>query len=95
MATSRKQLKEIPCKYEIGDTFSDGNRNYTVLARRTRDDFHAILKEPMYMMERFPGEIIKNNKDNTMHWMPCHSEECGCRDYWTNVKQEINNLKSE
>lgn len=62
MATSRKQLKEIPCKYEIGDTFSDGNRNYTVLARRTRDDFHAILKEPMYMMERFPGEVIKNNK---------------------------------
>ena len=37
-------------------------------------------------------EIMKNNKDNIIHWMPCHSEECGCRDYWTNVKQEIKKL---
>lgn len=54
MAVSKKQLKEIPCKYEVGDVFTDGRINYIIQSSRTRDEFRAILKEPMYLMEKFP-----------------------------------------
>jgi len=60
-----------------------------------QEDESTILKNSKQCALIAVNEIIKNNKDNIIHWMPCHSEECGCRDYWTNVKQEINNLKSE
>ena len=36
-------------------------------------------------------EIIKDAKDY-LHWMPCYSEVCGCKEYWTKVKNEIEQL---
>ena len=36
-------------------------------------------------------EIIKNAKDY-LHWMPCYSEVCGCKQYWNEVKHEIEKL---
>jgi hypothetical protein len=36
-------------------------------------------------------EIINNAKD-FLHWMPCDSEVCGCKEYWIKVKHEIKKL---
>lgn len=27
-----------------------------------------------------------------LHLMPCNNPECGCKEYWEQVKHEINNL---
>ena len=62
MAVSKRVLKDIPCKYEVDDIFTDGTTNYIVLSKRTRDEYKSILKEPMYMMERFPNELYRNGK---------------------------------
>lgn len=37
-------------------------------------------------------EIIKDAKDY-LHWMPCDSEACGCKEYWSKVKQYIENYE--
>ena len=62
MAVSKKVLKQLPCKYQEGDVFTDGRTNYIVLSKRTRDEYKSLLKEPMYMMEKFPDEIYRNGK---------------------------------
>jgi hypothetical protein len=36
-------------------------------------------------------ERIKDAKD-FLHWMPCDSEACGCKEYWIKIKQEIEKL---
>lgn len=36
-------------------------------------------------------EIIKDAND-FLHWMPCDSEACGCKEYWTKLKNEIEKL---
>lgn len=62
MAVSKRVLKELECKYSAGDVFTDGKTNYIVESVRTRDEYKALLKEPMYMMERFPDEIYRDGK---------------------------------
>ena len=37
-------------------------------------------------------EILKYNKNQQIHWMPCENDLCGCYDYWKNVKHEIEKL---
>jgi hypothetical protein len=36
-------------------------------------------------------EMIMYSKD-FLHWMPCDSEACGCKEYWIKVKHEIKKL---
>ena len=36
-------------------------------------------------------EILKYSK-YILHWMPCNNPECGCKEYWEQVKHEINQL---
>jgi hypothetical protein len=37
-------------------------------------------------------EILKYNKNQLIHWMPCENDLCGCYDYWNEVKHEIEKL---
>lgn len=62
MAVSKRVLKDLECKYKVDEIFTDGRTNYTIQAVRTRDQYKALLKEPMYMMEKFPDEIYRNGK---------------------------------
>jgi len=62
MAVSKRVLKDLECKYKVEDIFTDGRTNYTIQSVRTRDQYKALLKEPMYNMERFPDEIYRNGK---------------------------------
>ena len=58
----KKQLKEPVCKFTVGETFSNGDGFFIVSKTRTRDEANKLLKEPVYLLERFPAQIIKNDK---------------------------------
>lgn len=62
MAVSKRVLKDLECKYKVDEIFTDGRTNYTIQSVRTRDQYKALLKEPMYMMEKFPDEIYRDGK---------------------------------
>ena len=47
MAVSKRVLKELECKYKVEEIFTDGRTNYTIQSVRTRDEYRALLKEPM------------------------------------------------
>lgn len=57
-----KVLKEMPQKYQIGDTFFNGTGHFIVSSVTQRDEMKKLLKEPLYTLERFPTEIYRNGK---------------------------------
>lgn len=59
---AKKELKNLVCKYGVGDTFTNTDGFFIVSNIRTRDDSNKLLKEPVYLLERFPSQIIKNGK---------------------------------
>lgn len=61
MAINR-ELKEITCKYKVGDTFTNQQGFFIVSKVSTRDEFKKILKEPLYTLDRFPEQIMKDGK---------------------------------
>lgn len=62
MTVSKKQLKELECKFAVNDTFGNGDGFFIVTKIRQRDDMGRILKEPYYMLDRFPEELFRNGK---------------------------------
>ncbi len=62
MAVSKKQLKELECKFAIGDTFTNGDGHFTVTAITQRDEMKRLLKEPLYTLDRFPDAVYKDGK---------------------------------
>jgi hypothetical protein len=62
MAVSKKELKNIECKYIVGDTFTNTDGFFIVSKVKTRDDANKLLKDPFYTLNRFPEHIIKNGK---------------------------------
>lgn len=62
MAVSKKELKNLECKYIVGDTFTNTDGFFIVSKVRTRDEANKLLKEPLYTLNRFPEHIIKNDK---------------------------------
>lgn len=62
MAVSKKQLKEHECKFAIDDTFTNGDGFFIITAIRHRDDMARMLKEPYYMLDRFPEEVYRDGK---------------------------------
>lgn len=62
MAAAKKELKEVVCKFKVGDTFTNSDGHFIVASTRTRDESNKLLKEPIYLLERFPSQIIKDGK---------------------------------
>ena len=62
MVAASKKLKDVVCKYSIGDTFTNGDGFFIVSNVSTRDEYKKLLKEPLYTLERFPEQIIKDDK---------------------------------
>ena len=62
MAVAKKELKNLECKYIVGDTFTNTDGFFIVSSVSTRDSANKLLKEPLYTLSRFPEHIIKNNK---------------------------------
>jgi hypothetical protein len=62
MAVSKKELKNLECKYIVGDTFTNTDGFFIVSNVKTRDEANKLLKEPLYTLSRFPEHIIKNDK---------------------------------
>lgn len=58
----KKELKNLTCSYVVGDTFSNGDGFFIVSSLRTRDEANKLLKEPIYTLERFPSQIMKDDK---------------------------------
>ena len=62
MAAVKKELASKPCKFKVGDTFTNTDGFFIVSEVKTKDNKNKSLKEPMYTLERFPEHIIRNGK---------------------------------
>lgn len=62
MVVAKKELKNLECKYIVGDTFTNTDGFFIVSKVSTRDTANKLLKEPLYTLSRFPEHIIRNDK---------------------------------
>ena len=62
MAVAKKELKNLECRYVVGDTFTNTDGFFIVSNVKTRDDSNKLLKEPLYTLNRFPEHIMKDGK---------------------------------
>lgn len=85
--TPKEQAIEIYNRcYEVAITINNFKEHFGV--DYSSPLFKDFIKEYALISVK---EIIKDAKDY-LHWMPCYSEVCGCKEYWTKVKNEIEQL---
>ena len=80
--TAKEKAKQLYNDYKTLFKHYDANP-------KLNTDLHEYFKK---CASKTVDEMLKDNKNQQIHWMPCENDLCGCYDYWLNVKHEIEKL---